>query len=199
MGQEWVNKLSFNSDFQIIQLWLEQTADFKKILEERLPFPESNYFDAIPLLRVVEVPGTFLNPQDFHQLEKSLHTITQCIHFLSDKADNYPQLYKLAQRISLDEKIRKTIISKIDNNGDIRDNASPLLRKIRTNILQGKQNARKLLNQLLKKSVNDGIAPKEALLTVRAGRMVIPILTEHKKRIKGFIHDESSTGQTYFI
>ncbi len=99
MGQEWVNKLSFNSDFQIIQLWLEQTADFKKILEERLPFPESNYFDAIPLLRVVEVPGTFLNPQDFHQLEKSLHNITQCIHILSNKADKYHQLYKLAQRI----------------------------------------------------------------------------------------------------
>jgi len=199
MGQEWVNKLSFNSDFQIVQLWLEQTADFLKILEEGLPFPESNYFDAIPILSSVEVPGTFLNPEDFHQLEKSLHTIIQCIHFLSEKADNYPQLYRLAQRISIDEKIRKTIISKIDNKGDIRDNASPLLHKIRTNILQGKSDARKLLNQLLKKSVNDGITPKEALPTIRAGRMVIPVLTEHKKRIKGFIHDESSTGQTYFI
>jgi len=199
MGQERVNRLSFTSDFEIIQLWLEQTADFLKILEERLPFPESNYFDAIPLFRTVEVPGTFLNPEEFHQLEKSLHTIIQCIHFLSDKADIYPQLYGLAQQVSLDEEIRKTIVSKIDHKGDIRDNASPLLRKIRTNILQGKQNARKLLNQLLKKSATDGITPKDALLTVRAGRMVIPVLTEHKKRIKGFIHDESSTGQTFFI
>src|SRR5690606_28864483 len=58
---------------------------------------------------------------------------------------------------------------------------------------------RRTLDQILHTAKSKGYTPEEALITLRGGRMVIPVLAEHKRHIKGFIHDESATGQTVFL
>ena len=58
---------------------------------------------------------------------------------------------------------------------------------------------RKLADQIFRDAVGSNWVPEGALPTIRDGRVVIPIHAEHKRKLKGFIMDESATGQTVFM
>ena len=79
------------------------------------------------------------------------------------------------------------------------DTASEELYAIRTNIRRTKSEIEKRLRKLLGISKQEGWTAPEAELTVRDGKGVIPISSANKRRMQGFIIDESSTGQTSYI
>ncbi|MBX2840470.1 MAG: Smr/MutS family protein, partial [Flammeovirgaceae bacterium] len=87
----------------------------------------------------------------------------------------------------------------IDEKGVMRDNASPELSRIRQRINSEQNNLRKKLDQILRNFKSLGIAKDGVSATIREGRMVIPIGAEYKRKVKGFIHDTSATGQTVYI
>jgi DNA mismatch repair protein MutS2 len=87
----------------------------------------------------------------------------------------------------------------IDDRGRIKDNASPELQEIRRALISETIALRKKLDSLLKTAKTNGWVGEEVSLTVRNGRMVIPIAAEHKRKIKGFVQDESDTGKTVFL
>ncbi|NOX66099.1 MAG: endonuclease MutS2 [Chlorobi bacterium] len=84
------------------------------------------------------------------------------------------------------------------DSGDIRDDASPQLKKIRTKINEKGEALRKTVNSVLKRLSNSMLVQEE-YITQRDGRIVLPIKAEHKRHVKGFIHSESATGQTIYI
>jgi len=81
----------------------------------------------------------------------------------------------------------------------VRDNAFPELAHIRKRLREEQSRVRRLADQLFRTAVSEKWVPEGALPTIREGRVVIPILAEHKRRVKGFILDESATGQTVFM
>ncbi|MEL7005903.1 MAG: MutS2/Smr-associated SH3 domain-containing protein, partial [Bacteroidota bacterium] len=81
----------------------------------------------------------------------------------------------------------------------VKDNASPELADIRKNIKIKHAKVRRSLESIYKSAVKEGFVPEGSTITVRDGRMVVPLNAEHKRRIRGFVHDESSTGQTVFL
>ncbi|VAX18757.1 Recombination inhibitory protein MutS2 [hydrothermal vent metagenome] len=83
-------------------------------------------------------------------------------------------------------------------SGDIRDDASPQLKKIRTKINEKGEALRKTVNSILKRLSNSMLVQEE-YITQRDGRIVLPVKAEHKRHVKGFIHSESATGQTIYI
>ena len=87
----------------------------------------------------------------------------------------------------------------LDAKGKVRDTASPALAKIRSDIRKISAEADKKIGKLLKKTKEEGIVNEESVITIRNGRLCIPVLSTYKRRISGFIHDESATGQTVFI
>ncbi|HEX8546948.1 MAG TPA: Smr/MutS family protein [Cytophagaceae bacterium] len=198
LGQSFVTKMRFSTDYLLIGKLIRQTAEFKKILEEQALFPSSNYIDALPLLQQARIEGTFLEPLAFFDIKLSLNTIRKCLEFF-EETTAYPELQALTLGIHLDKNIYKKIDEIIDDRGDIRDNASPALREIRMKIISEQSQIRKALDRLLNSLKKEGYTEEGVSMTVRNGRMVIPVLAEHKRKIKGFIHDESSTGQTVFL
>ena len=86
----------------------------------------------------------------------------------------------------------------INENGEVKENASSKLSEIRSEIRRKNDELIKAVNRLIKNySEQDFI--REDYLTLRDGRIVVPVKSEHKRHIKGFIHSESSTGQTVYI
>ncbi len=81
----------------------------------------------------------------------------------------------------------------------IKDSASETLRDIRKQIQQRRIQVEKELRKLLQHAKSEGWVEDNTEMTVRNGRMVIPVVAANKRSIKGFIHDESATGQTVFI
>lgn len=177
-----------------------QAEEFRRILSQEDYFPSSHYIDATVYLNKAKTPGAFLTEEEFHEVQLSLDTVFRCIRFFEkDHENKYPHLKALSNYVNLEPSILKNIQVIIDEHGKIRNNASRELQDIRRMILSEQTRLRKVLDQILRHAKAEGYTPDDVSLTVRGGRMVIPVLAEYKRRIKGFIHDESATGQTVYM
>ncbi|MFD2569732.1 endonuclease MutS2 [Spirosoma soli] len=201
LGQDYVEKIRFTDNVQLIDKLLRQTAEFKQIVQYEPDFPSSNYIDVRPHLNRARVEGLALTEAEFFDLKLALRTIQDCLRFLSKRDDEtaFPFLKELADPIGVDKKLTDAIERVIDDRGLVRDSASPELASIRRRIISEQANLRKRLDSILRQARQNGWIPDDLSLTVRGGRLVIPIAAEHKRKIKGFVHDESQTGQTVFL
>ncbi|WP_138991139.1 endonuclease MutS2 [Larkinella sp. C7] len=200
LGQSYVDKIRFSDNFQLIDKMLRQVAEFKTIVQYEPEFPSSNYLDIRPQLAKVRIEGMMLTEEEFFDLKLTLRTIQLCLRFLAGKEKEvYPYLNELADAITVDKKLTEAIERVIDDRGHVRDNASPELATIRRRIISEQAGLRKKLDGIMRNARQQGWMPDDISLTIRNGRVVIPISAEHKRRLKGFIHDESATGQTVFI
>jgi DNA mismatch repair protein MutS2 len=200
LGRDYVEKISFSSDFSLVQKLLDQTDEFKKILESGESFPSSSISDINPFLEKAKLEGTFLDEEEFHELKLSLQTVKGCLNFFAKHGDFYPSLSQLLGLvIDLDMNLLKEIEKIIDEKGQIRSNASKELQLIRSQIIYEESRLRKVMDRIFKEVRAKGFTVDDIGITIRSGRMVIPIAAENKRKIRGFIHDESSTGQTVFM
>ncbi|MCP1383131.1 endonuclease MutS2 [Runella salmonicolor] len=201
LGRAFVQKIRFSDNFAVIDKLTRQTAEMKAILEESTgEFPSQNYLDATPALDKMRVEGMVLSLDEFFDLKLSLRTIRQVLKFLAEQEEGrFPFLTELAGNVKVEKSVSDAIDRIIDDRGQIRDNASPELADIRRRLISEAAGVRKKLDSMLKHAKSSGWVGDDVSLTVRNGRMVIPISAEHKRKLKGFVHDESSTGQTLFI
>ena len=200
LGTAYAERMNFSDDFSRISKLLAQTEEFRNILVQEESFPASNFIDVTAHLEKAKTAGAFLTEEEFHELQLSLDTIFRCLKFFEqDEEDEYPELKKLGSFISLDKNLLRSIGAIIDEKGHMRNNASKALQDLRRMIQSEQVRLRKVLDQIMRQARQQGFTPEDASLTVRGGRMVIPVLAEYKRRIKGFVHDESATGQTVFL
>ncbi|OIN60823.1 endonuclease MutS2 [Arsenicibacter rosenii] len=201
LGQDYVDKIRFTDNHQLIDKLLRQTAEFKQIVQFEPDFPSSNYIDVREQLKKARIEGIALTEEEFFDLKLSLRTIQDCLRFLEKRTERneYPFLRELAGPVTVNKAVNDAIERVIDDRGHVRDSASPELARIRRQIIAEQHNLRKQLDSMLRMARNNGWIPDDLSLTVRGGRLVIPIAAEHKRKIKGFVHDESSTGQTVYL
>jgi len=99
----------------------------------------------------------------------------------------------------LEKKLLESINKIINPKGQLRDQASDELRRIKHEIIKVSAEADKKIKKLLRNAKQDGLVKEDAEMTIRNGRLCIPVPAQFKRRLSGFIHDESATGQTVFI
>ncbi|MCD4723644.1 MAG: Smr/MutS family protein, partial [Bacteroidales bacterium] len=200
LGKKYVEGIRFESSHGKVHSLLSQAEEFRQILLAGKPFPNSGYFDLTPELKRINLKGTYLDPETLFDLKSSLETINNCLDFFkSPDSTLYPELTALTQYLETEKDLLKIIEGIIDDKGMIKDTASPELRDIRMK-LHRKQ---KSIDGRIKRSMTDarkaGFAPENAEVTIRNGRLVIPVQAANKRQVHGFIHDESATGQTVYI
>ena len=200
LGQEYVDKVAFSSDFNLVQRLLDQTEEFKKILISGEIFPSSNFTNLNPFLEKAKIPGAFLDQEEFYEVKLALQTLRGCVVFFQKNGESYPTLSALlGLLLDLDMGLLRVIDQVIDEKGKIRSNASKELQLIRTQLLYEEGRLRKVMERIFKDARAKGLTPEDASMTIRGGRMVIPVAAENKRKLRGFIHDESATGQTVFM
>ncbi|CAG4993723.1 Endonuclease MutS2 [Dyadobacter sp. CECT 9275] len=200
LGQYYVEKIRFSDNFGMVEKLVSQTAEMKSILETGENFPSQNYIDATPYLKRAAIEGMLLTQSEFSDIKVSLQTIRLCLRFFENQeADSFPLLGEYAKSVRVEKPITDAIDRIIDDRGQIKDSASPELGRIRRQLISEQAGIRKKLDSILRAAKSSGWIGDDVSLTVRNGRMVIPIIAEHKRKLKGFIHDESATGQTVFI
>ena len=200
LGKSWVDQTSFSSDYEKIEEQLLQTEEFRQILLSSNRFPTDHYYDITDSLNKVAIEGTYMETETLFNLKRSLNTINECIEFFKkDKENKYPVLNHITLNVVIDKAIVQQLNHIIDDKGKIRDQASPELTKIRQQLISKQTQVRKKIVQLIQTAQKNGWSPENMEMTVRNGRVVIPVIASYKKNINGFIHDESSTGQTVFI
>ncbi|TKB96027.1 endonuclease MutS2 [Pedobacter cryophilus] len=198
MGRGMVDKIQFMSNYDQINKFLRQTSEFKNILENDQPIPIQSFFDIKKIAEKAKIEGTFLSEDEAFQVYSSLQTVFAVIRYFEERTGLYPNLEALFEHLPIEKNILKHIEAVIDVRGKIKPNASRLLAEITTAIAKAEQEARKKIDQIYKNAQANNWAA-DGSLTVRDGRICIPILAENKRKVKGFVHDESSSGQTVFI
>ncbi|MGY6742234.1 MAG: endonuclease MutS2 [Cecembia sp.] len=199
LGMDFVDKMTYSKDLKLVNRLLDQTEEFKQLISSGELFPSSNFTNIHPYLEKAKIEGTFLYEEEFHEVKLALITLSRCIEFFLDHEAEYPQLFQLLGLVNLNNDLLRAIERIIDEKGKIRNNASKELALIRSQILYEENRLRKVLERIFREAKSKGMTPDDASITIRGGRMVIPVLAENKRKIKGFIHDESATGQTVFL
>ena len=87
LGQDYVEKIRFTDNVQLIDKLLRQTTEFKQIVQYETDFPTSNYIDVRPQLSRARVEGIALTEDEFFDLKLALRTIQDCLRFLSKREE----------------------------------------------------------------------------------------------------------------
>ncbi len=198
MGQALVNKMQVMTKHEQINKFLRQTYEFKSILINQEPLQISTFFDIKILADKIRVEGTYLIEEELFQIYSSLQTVFSVIRFFDERKEIYPSLEALFEHLQIEKNILKNIESVIDAKGKMKPNASAELQEITAAIAKGEQEVRKKMDAIYKMAVGKNWVA-DGSLTIRDGRMCIPVLAENKRKLKGFIHDESASGQTVYL
>ncbi|WP_214070747.1 endonuclease MutS2 [Mucilaginibacter sp. dw_454] len=198
MGQQMVDRIQVMSNYDQISKFLSQAHEFKNILQNDAALPIQHFYDIKALANKVRLEGAFLSEEEFFQVYASLTTVFAVIAYFNEREGQYPNLEALFEHLPIEKAIIRKIEQVIDTKGKIKLNASRELAEISAGIAKAEQEARRKIDQIFKSaSANNWTA--DGSLTIRDGRLCIPLLAENKRKLKGFVHDESASGQTVYI
>ena len=193
-------ELHFSTSRDEIVRLLEETFEMRTILMLESDFPENNYVDTAPFLKKAEVTGTFLETSEILTLRKGLTAAYELVRFFdSESGAKYPRLKELCRDVEGFPDIINHIDSIIDRFGKVKDSASPELYAVRRAIHEREGQISRRLQQIMSQAQASGLVDADASISIREGRAVIPVNAANKRKIKGFVHDESATGKTVYI
>ena len=197
LGRERVAGMAFSEDAETVNMWLDQVREFRRLSAERDDFPLANFHDVREGLGRIRLEGTSMEAEELFNLKRSLETISAIVDFLADAT--YPALYLLTEGIETFPELVRRINGILDKFGNIRDDASPDLERIRKELARTEGSISRTLYNILKMAQGEGLARKDAAPAMRDGRLVIPVASGLRRRIAGIVHDESASGRTVFI
>ncbi|PKP28626.1 MAG: endonuclease MutS2 [Bacteroidetes bacterium HGW-Bacteroidetes-19] len=201
MGRERVDEIQFTSDFETLNILLQQTDQFKSAILFDDSIQVQDFYDIRPTLSRIHIDGTFAEIDEIGEIRAVITAIINIVVYFRVKNDDqkYPHLWELCKDIILEKDLLEAINKIIDPKGQLRDNASEELRRIRREIIKISGEADRKIKKLLNIAKKDGLVKEDAEMTIRNGRLCIPVPAQFKRKLHGFIHDESATGQTVFI
>lgn len=200
MGEMYVDKIRFTSNYELLSKLTDQTEEFRQLLMKEGNFPSDDYYDLSDELRRISIEGSYIEQEQLFNLKSSLETIKDCITFIAkQEAARFPELNALINSIEIDAEIIRKLDYIIDNTGNIKDKASVELSEIRRKLLSKRSSIDRKINSTLQLAKKSGWVTNDAEITIRNGRLVIPVPATYKRQMRGFIHDQSATGQTIYI
>ena len=177
---------------------LEQTKEMMKILLDPDPFPLGEIQDTRDYLRQARAQGSLIPLYAFSDILLLCKASRFVKKFIDHRKEENPTLALICTNLIVLKDLEDSIKGKVTENGELRDDASPQLKAIRKKLNSKKNDLRSTINRLMRQAGKDGMTSDEGA-TIRNGRMVIPIQAEFKRKMQGFIHDVSATGQTVYL
>jgi DNA mismatch repair protein MutS2 len=199
-GRKIISQLQVLTDQDQLRLRLSQTEEFRKIVSEGTDFPIEHFIDISNHLAKARIEGAFLEEFEVFDIRRSLDSVRSILNFLkNDDRDLYPALKIMAAEVKLFPMVTDRINNLLNKHGRIKDNASRELQNIRAELASKESSISKRLNAILRKAQSEGWIEEDVTLAIRNGRPVIPVPASFKRRISGYIHDESGTGKTAYV
>ena len=201
LGKEKVDQIKFSTSPKFIALLIDQVEEFMEILEMEENFPLDHCINIKQALEKIRIEGTYMDLEEIYNLRQNQSTIKKILGFLQKryKEDKYHKLYHIARNVKTYPFITERIDQILNNKGEMKDNASPELKKLREEIGEKESAASSRIGRIFKQLKQQGVVAEESSLAIRGGRAVIPIDTRLKRKINGLIQDESASGKTVYI
>ena len=208
LAAQMAEQMHFTADYEPLCHELQLVEEMRNIVLMESAFPQQDFIDLTPILTHLRVGNTVIPLENLFDLKLSLRTIRECYYFLTaEEHQQYTALRNLAIEVELGYggkssqlNVINSLLGKlIDDHGELYDNASPALAEIRRTKARKAAEVDAQISHTLARAKREGWAPEGAEVTIRDGRPVIPLLTTHRRKIKGLIQDESATRLTAFV
>ena len=189
----------FSNDAAVIGRRLRLTDEMRLVMMFEENFPTTGYIDT-PFLDSLGKPGSCIDVLSLGKLKTATDTIRRILHFFGSVKDGvYPELKRLAGPVRTFPEIQRRIESILDKYGDIKDSASDRLMEIRGSIHSKEAAISKRAGAILRQAQEAGISDSDASVNIRDGKFLIPVSSSAKRKLPGFVYDESASGKTTFI
>ncbi len=193
-----------NEEFSVrrdeIETRLALTDEMRLIMMFEDSFPTTGYIDTVPFLEPLLKAGSSIDLLSLGKLKTATDTVRKILHFFGSVKDGvYPRLKRMAGQVNSFPEIQRRIENILDKYGDIKDSASDRLLEIRGAIRSREASLSKRAGAVLRKAQEDGITDPDASVSIRDGKFLIPVSSSAKRKLPGFVYDESATGKTTFI
>lgn len=202
LGEDRCDEISFFTEKELLNTELEKVVEMKSILSTGGDLPLDGLKDISRSLNKIKIEGYFIGPEEFLHVLDFLRISRNTRKYVSDlnrEQDNSFEIINgLVKDLFYNKILEHNIGITIDETGNVRDNASAALNRIRKSINSQSGRLRKTLSSILKK-VSEKEFIREDIITQREGRFVIPVKAENKRNVPGIIHGSSGTGATVFI
>jgi len=203
LGREYVENIRFMTERDEIEKQLRQTHEFLLLLNTSVqPFPSENYLELKQEIHLLGIQNSVLNEQQIFKVFQVLETTSSILYFFRQKdgenQELYPELAALTNDLDVEKDLLNAIKYVIDENGKIKSSASSDLARIRNNMGRKYQELDSRFRSAINEFKRYGYL-EDNIESIRNGRRVLAVKSSHKRKIKGMIVDESSTGRITYI
>ncbi len=183
---------------EVVARLLSETEEAVGVLQAEITTPLGETHDLRDTLEKAE-KDVVLMPQEFSDLAASLETYEKMAQFFAPPRDEiYPVLREITRLIHPEGALIAEIRRVFGDHGEIADNASPRLLRIRQDKAAKRSQIRRTFERLLADKDQADFF-RDTIITQRNGRFVMPVKAEYRYKFGGIVHDRSQTGQTLFM
>lgn len=195
-----VENEKISSSVSVIRKRLQLTDEMRLIVMFEDSFPSNGYIDCVHFLEILASDGANIDLLSLAKLRTMLDTLRRITEFFSRIKDGvYPSLKKMTSGIMVFPEISRKIDTILDKFGNVKDTASDTLYEIRKALKDKEGAVSRVANRILRQAQQDGLVDSDAQVAMRDGKMLIPVNSSNKRRLGGFVYDESASGKTTFI
>ena len=197
LGMARAERLKPRNDAEWIRARLAETAQARVVLQEqgRPPFGGlSNISDLLDRARA----GSILDGAELRQVAANARGSRMVGDYFAQGLVEAPELAALAERLGVYDELEDRVERAIDDHGEVRDDASSELVRLRRSEEDLREVMNERLGQILEQATRSGAA-REFMIVQRQGRYCIPVVSQYQSRVPGIIHDRSDSGATVFV
>jgi DNA mismatch repair protein MutS2 len=198
-GKQLAESIIIHTHIDYLRPELEQSHEYKQLLQLQAYFPNDEIINLKNELHLLGIAGAVLKEDQFMLIKRLVLNIESIFRWFDEERKiQYSSLYQVIVSTYYEKAIAKLINEVLDENGQILDNATPELSRIRQQLNRKRTELRRVFDRVLQRLQKQGYLAdiEESFLN---SRRVVAVFAEHKRMIKGLLHGESDTRKTAFV
>lgn len=192
-------QLRIHTKKEYIELELQQSNEYKLILQLGQYFPNDFNLNISRDIKLLSIPGAMLTGEQWMPVRKLTENMGSIFRwFDAERRTSFPALTQVIAGTYYEKTIIEMIDEILDENGNVKDNASEDLQRIRMNLFRKRNELRRMFEKVIAKLAKAGYSA-DIDESFSNGRRVVAVFSEHKRQVKGILHGESDSRKTAFI
>lgn len=196
-GRLLAQQLALLKDQAAVELALTEVDEALALIQTDKSPALGGCCDLTAVLVDCQAIGSLVPAAELRPVLQSLQAIESCRSWFKGRRDAQHLTLVAAGLVPLPE-LQRRLQNAIGERGELLDSASPKLAELR---YEGRQTRDRVKQQLERLLGDERLAAcfQDRLVTVRNGRYVVPIKSDYRGQLKGFVQDESASGQTLYV
>jgi DNA mismatch repair protein MutS2 len=197
-GAVYAEKLKPSRDKDEVVRLQKETSEYREIDKYEGGSPLERFMDITAYLDRISMENSFIEGKDILKIGETARVATEVRRFMNSKKEKYPALWRIAGELDNFRELNSEINRILTPDGEVTDNASPKLSRIRNQLETTRSRITEKLERMISsKSIAEYLSDR--IITLRDDRYVIPVQDTHKSSVDGIVHDRSSSGATVFM